>query len=392
MQLNELFDKPYPYKWVQRDDEMWKAEAKLADGGYLTVNFNPVNYQGTEWEINFQRDDAEDFKATGTGDEFKVFSTVMSAFNKWYEWHVKNGQAPEAIEFDAAKDEAVASSRAKLYTRFAKKFANKSKMDLTVKDSSNQVTFLLKRPQKANESEPPLLHRKARKNSDPHTLDNLGLAEKEAEIEKPHPSDTLGVKRSDMPQVHRDHYPELLRYLKEHGASIKKGEMSAKQLKATQSEFSDEGVRKMIKKGGVTSDGTKKPLLVSSDNYIIDGHHRWLAAWQTDDVVPVLKFSIPVAKLLQLVRDFKHTTYKDIYENISVTGTAHSQEEKRRKLVPGTKAWFKHWFSRPYLTREDVERLKEEAINHIKGVRNEKENRRQRSNRNRGANERGRNG
>lgn len=135
------------------------------------------------------------------------------------------------------------------------------------------------------------------------------------EIRKPHPNDTLGVKRQDMPQVHRDHYPELLKYLRSHGGRVRNGEVHARELKAVQSEFSDAGVRKMMSTGGRPSDSVdKKPLIVSSDNYIIDGHHRWLAAWNQDEMVPIMQVSLPVRKLLQLIREFPHTTYKDIHE------------------------------------------------------------------------------
>ena len=154
-----------------------------------------------------------------------------------------------------------------------------------------------------------------------HTDMSKGIDEA---IKKPHPSDTLGVARDKMPQVHKNHYPELFRYLADHGATMSKGQVPANKLKAVQSEFSDQGVEKMMSKAA-NSKGTtrKKPLIVSSDNYIIDGHHRWLASYNLDENVPIIKFSIPVKKLLQLVRDFKHTTYKDIYNEEG------SQNEKK---------------------------------------------------------------
>ena len=179
-----------------------------------------------------------------------------------------------------------------------------------------------------SKNEPPLLHAKARKNSDPHTLSNLGLAEEVETIKKPHPRDTLGVKRADMPQVHRDHYPELIQYLADHGNTFAQGEVHAHELKPVQSEFSDEGVRKMMKTGGRPSDSAgkdKKPLIVSSDNYIVDGHHRWLAAYNLDEMVPIMKSSLPIKKLFQLVKDFRHTTYKDIHESFQTRFTMMEQ-------------------------------------------------------------------
>jgi hypothetical protein len=166
---------------------------------------------------------------------------------------------------------------------------------------------------------------------------------KESEIRKPHPSQTLGIKRKHMPQVHRDHYPELIEYLADHGNRFTHGEVHAHELKATQGEFSDKGVRKMMKTGGRPGDSRgkdKKPLIVSSDNYIIDGHHRWLAAWNQDDVVPIMKSSLPIRQLFQLIKDFRHTTYKDIHDSytpleMAIMEGGHSFEDLAESRIMG---------------------------------------------------------
>ncbi len=165
----------------------------------------------------------------------------------------------------------------------------------------------------------------------------------ESEIRKPHPNQTLGVKRRDMPQVHRDHYPELIDYLKDHGNRFINKEVHAHELRATQGEFSDKGVRKMMRTGGRPSDSRgkdKKPLIVSADNYIIDGHHRWLAAWNQDDVVPVMKSSLPIRQLFQLIKDFRHTTYKDIHDSytpleVAIMEGGHSLEDLAESRIMG---------------------------------------------------------
>jgi hypothetical protein len=147
------------------------------------------------------------------------------------------------------------------------------------------------------------------------------LTEAAAEIKMPAPKDTLGVARADMPQVHIDHYPELIKYLASHGNKFTKKEVAASELKPVQSEFSDAGVRKMMRTGGRPDDSSgkdKKPLIVSADNYIIDGHHRWLAAYNLGDTVPVMRGTLPIKKMFQLVKDFRHTTYKDITESFAL--------------------------------------------------------------------------
>lgn len=38
--------------------------------------------------------------------------------------------------------------------------------------------------------------------------------------------------------------------------------------------------------------------------------------------------------------------------NISVTGTEKSKLMREHNIQPGTEAWFRLWFSKPYLTNE----------------------------------------
>jgi len=133
----------------------------------------------------------------------------------------------------------------------------------------------------------------------------------ELKIEKPDSVNTKGIKRSEMPQIATKDYNEFIDYLKDNGAEFSKQTMPAQQLKATQGEFSDKGVMKQIRKQ--LAGEPRKPVIASQDNYIIDGHHRWLVAWNTKDSVDVFKVNMDADKLLALVKKFPKTTYKDIY-------------------------------------------------------------------------------
>ena len=339
-QLNELFDKQYNWKWKIEPDPMdatSRADFRTHDGQLVAVGFDLQNGNAS---VDFAKNFA--FDATNEGDQFRIFATVMDVIRDYAE-----KIDLKTLTFSAEKDPRTNSiSRIKLYKRMVSKFAQQINMNFEFYDGRDATMFKL-------------------------TNNNINEA-----IKKPRPEDTLGVSRADMPQIHADHYPELFNYLKQHGASISKGSVPATELKAVQGEFSDAGVEKMMRKGGVTADGTKKPLIVSADNYIIDGHHRWLAAYNLEEEVPIIKFGLPVKELLQLVKDFKHTTYRGIYkENISVTGTERHEQEREKNLEPGTKAWFAHWFSLPKMTREDLNYFKEEVVKFVndkKGVQDEK--------------------
>ena len=154
----------------------------------------------------------------------------------------------------------------------------------------------------------------------------------ELKIEKPQSKDTKGLKRSEMPQIHKDDYKEFIDYLQDNGAKFAKYTMPAKQLKATQGEFSNKGVVKQALKQ--LRGEPRKPVIASEDNFIIDGHHRWLLAWNTGDSVDVFKVNKPADELLKLVKKFPKTTYKDIYTE-ELYDFDKEQPMKSTVAVPG---------------------------------------------------------
>jgi len=112
-------------------------------------------------------------------------------------------------------------------------------------------------------------------------------------------SGTLGVPRAQMPQVDAAHRGALVNYLKGQGITSEQAEVPANSLKPTQAEFSEAKVRKASKRTG-----GDRAILVSSDGYVVDGHHQWLAKRQDGQPVKVLQLQAPISQLLPLVGDF----------------------------------------------------------------------------------------
>lgn len=137
---------------------------------------------------------------------------------------------------------------------------------------------------------------------------------REFKIEVPDEKDTMGIPRNRMPQVKTADYPEYFKYLKDNGVNFKKIEnVKAAQLKPIQGEFSKQGVEKQLNKILKNLEDGGKPLIASSDDYIIDGHHRWLAAKNTRNTVTIFKADIPMRELLELTLKFPKVYFKDIY-------------------------------------------------------------------------------
>jgi len=136
----------------------------------------------------------------------------------------------------------------------------------------------------------------------------------EFKMDIPKSKETLGITRDKMPQIASKDYDEFINYLKKNDVKMTKRKVPAKKLKPIQKEFSKGGVEKfMIRSIG---GGVPKPLIASSDNYIIDGHHRWLATKNIDpnEPIEIYQANITVQDLLALTLGFSKVTFKGIYK------------------------------------------------------------------------------
>lgn len=143
--------------------------------------------------------------------------------------------------------------------------------------------------------------------------------EKSADICKVTPpvcSGNLGIERKDMPQFDTDANPnvieEYLASFKREGVKVVDKKMAVGQLKATQKEINADKVKGMaaaheafLAGEGKWSPG-KAPIVVSSDGYVLDGHHRWAAMLDHDpsNEMPVHQVDAPIKELLARSEQF----------------------------------------------------------------------------------------
>ncbi len=75
----------------------------------------------------------------------------------------------------------------------------------------------------------------------------------------------------------------------------------------TQFEYDEDKVRRIITDWEYDQDTIEqtKPIIVSEDNFVLDGHHRYFAAKQSRTAVPVVKVYLPINKLLKLAFEYQ---------------------------------------------------------------------------------------
>ena len=114
-------------------------------------------------------------------------------------------------------------------------------------------------------------------------------------------SGNLGFKRKEMPQIEGKNIPKFLDYLKSEGVKYTEKLVDSKSLRPTQSQFNRDKIQGMID----TIDSKKQmPIMVSKDNYVIDGHHRWLAHYNLDRKMPVIVIDLKIDDALDNMHDF----------------------------------------------------------------------------------------
>lgn len=139
-------------------------------------------------------------------------------------------------------------------------------------------------------------------------------------------SGSMGVPRADMPQIRPETHGPLVNFLKARGVESTLDEVPAGRLRPTQAEYSPAKVESARDAGA-----GEKRVLVSSDGYVVDGHHRWLAAFLDDAPVKVIRLDAPVRELLDLVREFPSAGQAD-------GGMASAAPTGMSDIPPGVKA------------------------------------------------------
>ena len=136
-------------------------------------------------------------------------------------------------------------------------------------------------------------------------------------IEVPNKEDTLDIPRREMPQVKKGDMSDFISYLRKNGVSTDKKLVSPNKLKATQGHFHKEKIKGMmnaLEKG----DLEMSPILISKDNYVIDGHHRWLAFMNLNRDITIYQANIKADKLIELMKEYPRSFTEKLYEAFEI--------------------------------------------------------------------------
>lgn len=129
--------------------------------------------------------------------------------------------------------------------------------------------------------------------------------------------DSLNYKREDMPQIDSDSIGDFIIHFGEK-AGIKKVKKTISKLKPSQGEINDDKVHDVIgEQFSDGYDGTKVRYIISSDDFILDGHHRWAGDLELDSnkKVECYQVNLPIKILISRAKKLKISKKRDIEGN-----------------------------------------------------------------------------
>jgi hypothetical protein len=161
----------------------------------------------------------------------------------------------------------------------------------------------------------------------------------------------LGIDRADMPQVPGNFKPEFYDQLREGGVTLTPGTATAAKLRPTQKQMDGAAIGKML--ATITKESLEKnPILISSDGFVVDGHHRWAAyvalgmAGKQPVEMPVVMVGVPIGEILPLAHEFMRS--KGIQARAHGDHTGYSMPLSTRKGIESPEQ-----IKARYLTPED---------------------------------------
>lgn len=101
------------------------------------------------------------------------------------------------------------------------------------------------------------------------------------------------ISRDNMPQIGSS--LEFIKFLKKQNISYEELRSNVNHVRPTQIDFDQDKVDRIIDKGV-----NDNPIIISNDNYVLDGHHRYFAALQMDEDINILQVSLTINKLLRV--------------------------------------------------------------------------------------------
>lgn len=116
--------------------------------------------------------------------------------------------------------------------------------------------------------------------------------------------------RNNLPQIPKKEFDNFRKYAAENGIISSIIRMPILSLIPIQKHLKKSKIKEILDSPDVNS----PPIIVSNDNHIIDGHHRWAAdaIYNKEQKIVCVKFACSTDDLIELGHKFDKSTIKSI--------------------------------------------------------------------------------
>ena len=152
-----------------------------------------------------------------------------------------------------------------------------------------------------------------------------------SDVVKTHNS--LNIPRNQMPNIAADKVPAFLDELRADGVKVESKPMEVGKLKPIQGELSKQQMDVIRKLPAEKKNGA---VLVSSDGYILDGHHRWgsLVADDPKNKINAHVIGLPMMELLKAGNSFRGSTRKEAVPSVFTPEESRLPKDANQPIPP----------------------------------------------------------
>lgn len=128
--------------------------------------------------------------------------------------------------------------------------------------------------------------------------------------------DAVGIPRDEMPQIKSTDMQDFIGWLSEQGVQSKTTMVMVDDLTPTQKKINVTKVKGMLEKKTIEQLANSKPVLVTSDMHLIDGHHRWFALYVDDSKnnISTVIVDSTLEEFLSIANSYPKVSYKSMVD------------------------------------------------------------------------------
>ena len=129
--------------------------------------------------------------------------------------------------------------------------------------------------------------------------------------------DTVGIPRNEMPQIKSTDMQDFVQWLStEKNVKAVEVSMMVDDLTPTQKKINIDKVKGMLANKTIDELANSKPILVTSDNHLVDGHHRWFGLYLDDPKNNILTIRVQATleEFLKISQEYPKVSYKSMVD------------------------------------------------------------------------------